>query len=267
MNNSLIADIQYKTLTTEYNIHYHYNHEIIYVTDGKCEMTVNGKQYTAEKDDIILICNLENHRTRIIAEPYERYVLMINPAEFGKKVSISRLTAMFKQRTSDFRHCLTMSGTEIKALFEKLEYEKNCGRAFSDELSLMYLKEILIAIIRKHESNFQKELNKTQEIILKAQSYIENNFASDIKIDELSDMFFINKYYFSHCFKDFSGISPKQYLTQVRLNNALKLLDNTELSISEITEQCGFSDINNFIRLFKAEFGNSPLKYRNRRTK
>ena len=257
-----VFDIKYKNMSTEYKVHYHYNHEILYIARGECEMTVNGKKYNAKANDAVLICNLENHSTKVTKSPYERYVLMINPTEFSKSVLLPQLNAMFKQRSSGFKHCLNMENTKIKALFEKLIKEKQIKDAFSSELSSMYLKEILIEILRKHESNFQKELNKTHEIIMNAQSFIENNYAYDIKIDNLAEIFFLNKYYFSHSFKEFSGMSPKQYLTQIRLTNALRMLKSTDLSVSEITSECGFSDINNFIRIFKREFGCPPSKYR-----
>lgn len=259
-------EIQYARSNSNYNIHYHYDHEIIYITRGKCEMTVNEKKYIAKSGDVILICNLENHRTEVLEEPYERYIVKIKPSELGNTLKSVRLTAMLKKRHESFSHCLKMDSPAFSLLFEKIQREKSekSEDEFSEELSKMYLKEIMINILRAYEENFPKELNKTDELIILAESYIDKNFSEDIKISELANKFFLNKYYFSHCFKEFSGMSPKQYLTQVRMNNALKLLKSTELTVSEAATSCGFSDVNNFIRLFKKSFGVTPKEYRSR---
>ncbi len=261
MDKSPGIDIVYKQHTTEYNVHYHYDHEIIYISDGECETTVNGKSYLAKKGDVVLICNLENHATHIIRKPYERYIITVSPLALNNALSDDRLCAMFKQRTEGFCHCLDMSHTDIHSLFERMYAEKQNPDAFSDELAVMYLRQIMISLYRNHNRNFPTELGKTHSAVLAAQRYMEKNFAEDIRIEELAKMSFMDKYYFSHAFKEFSGKSPKAYLTGVRLANAIKLISATGMSVSEVCEKSGFSDINNFIRLFKNTFGTTPSRY------
>lgn len=262
MKESLISYAQFKEHHAAYDVHYHYNHEILYITNGTCEIEVNDALYVAKKGDVLLVCNLENHSTKILEAPYSRYVLNINPAVFNKAIGNNQLIAMFKQRSNGFRHCLPMENTGLEQIFEKILLEKQNPGLFSESLCALYLKELLITIFRKHPENFQTDLDKTSETVLAIENYIDRHFQNDIRIDELAKQFFLNKYYLSHSFKTFSGVSPKQYLTQVRLNHAMHLLSETRLSVSEICEQCGFSDINNFIRIFKTHFSQTPGEYR-----
>lgn len=265
MQNTVITDIRYKTHSTEYHLHYHEHHEIVYVTAGKCTMQINDKLYFAQAGDLIVICNLDKHSTKITEYPYERYVLTVNSTAFEKQIPEIGLGIVFKQRGDNFYACLHMGDSQTENLFLNLMREKNTKDVFSTELSVMYLKELLISIIRKHPNRFAVENSKTAAVIMKAQTYMEKNFRESISIENLARKFYMNKYYFTHQFRDFAGVSPKQYLTRVRLRQAVHLAEHTDLSVTDITEQCGFSDVNNFIRIFKKEFGMPPMQYRNKK--
>ena len=92
--------------------------------------------------------------------------------------------------------------------------------------------------------------------------YVEAISGEEITVEKLAESVFLSPPDLSHSFKSFSGFSPKQYLTAVRLVNANKLLTTTNLSINEICRKAGFSDINNFIRTFKSFYGTTPKKFR-----
>lgn len=267
MKNAVITDVRYKTHSTEYHMHYHEHHEIVYVTAGKCTIQINDQQYFAQPGDLIVICNLDKHSTKITEYPYERYVLTIDSAAFEKQIPEIELGIVFKQRGDAFCACLHMGDSQTESIFLNLMKEKNTKDVFSAELSIMYLKELLISIVRKHQNLFTAEKSKTAAIIMKAQSYMEKSFRENICIENLARMFYTNKYYFTHQFRDFAGVSPKQYLTRVRLRQAVHLAEHTDLSVTDITEQCGFSDVNNFIRIFKKEFGMPPMQYRKEKHK
>lgn len=257
-----MLSISYKTKKTEYKVHYHNHHEILLITKGKCEMLVDGKPYIAKEGDAVLICNLENHSTKVLEEPYERYVLTVDPALFQTKIGDMRLVAMFKHRGKNFSHCLCTENTDSAYLFKRLFEEKQKRDSFSDQLCVSLLRTLLIDIFRANAKCFETNLDKTAETVLKIEGYIDANFRDELKMEEVAKLFYLNKYYFSHIFKEVTGLSPKQYLTTVRLNHAINLLSDKERSVSEICAECGFSDINNFIRLFKTKFGKTPGDFR-----
>ncbi len=103
--------------------------------------------------------------------------------------------------------------------------------------------------------NKMKDLNKIRE-------YIDANFAQEISLDNLSQIFFINKFYLTRLFKERYGVTINKYQTQVRITNAKKLLRFTDLSIEQISDKCGYNDANFFIRVFKNSEGMTPGKFR-----
>jgi AraC-like DNA-binding protein len=71
-------------------------------------------------------------------------------------------------------------------------------------------------------------------------------------------------YYFSSLFKKVFGLPPVQYLIQLRIDHAKRLLLDEERSISEIAELCGFCNINYFDKMFKEKSGFTPKDFRKR---
>lgn len=250
----------YKTKNTEYKVHYHPHHEVFYIKSGKCEMKINGTSYVASAGDLVLLCNLENHSTRILSEPFERYILTIDPVFLQENVKDIRLIAMFKHRSPSFSHVLEMKGAEF--YFEKMLFEQENKDGFSNEIMICLLKELLVSVFRSHAECFSQAPDLKTELALKIEAYIDENFKSPISIEELAKKFYLDKYYFSHSFKKITGLSPKQYLTNVRLHHAVNLITHTSFTVSKICSESGFSDLNNFIRLFKATFGKTPTQYR-----
>lgn len=92
--------------------------------------------------------------------------------------------------------------------------------------------------------------------------YIENNYRSQITVDDMIKDIPVSKYHFIRRFKRAMGITPYSYLTNYRINMSKKFLRSTDKTVSEIAEICGFLDTSNFIVHFKKHTGQKPLQYR-----
>ena len=92
--------------------------------------------------------------------------------------------------------------------------------------------------------------------------YIDKHFTEKITLDELAELFYINKFYLTRVFKEQFGMSISQYIMQLRITMAKRNLRFTTLSIEEIAAQCGLEDANYFSRVFRKVEGVSPGEYR-----
>lgn len=99
-------------------------------------------------------------------------------------------------------------------------------------------------------------------MISKAVNWIKSNYASDISLSELCEMLQITQSHFSRSFRREIGISPIEYLSNVRLEHAMQLLTTTNLSINEIAVLSGFSNGNYFAKAFKRKLGFTPSDYK-----
>jgi AraC-like DNA-binding protein len=98
--------------------------------------------------------------------------------------------------------------------------------------------------------------------ITRAVKYINENIFSDIGIDEIAAYISISKYHFCRCFKAAMGITVMEYILKTRIMLAKRMLEEGELSVSEISSRCAFSSVSYFCRVFKLETGLSPREYR-----
>ncbi len=96
--------------------------------------------------------------------------------------------------------------------------------------------------------------------------YIENNFC-DVELDntKLSQVCGLSESHFRKLFRESRGVSPKQYILEVRIKKAKILLRETHKSITVISDECGFASVYHFCRAFKGICSCTPTEYRSRR--
>lgn len=82
------------------------------------------------------------------------------------------------------------------------------------------------------------------------------------ELSELAANARLSPYHFLRCFEDLTGTTPRQYVLRTRLRRAAIRMKQTSTRIIEIALECGFGDVSNFNRAFRAEFGMSPRRYR-----
>ena len=108
----------------------------------------------------------------------------------------------------------------------------------------------------------KKNMSSARADITELQKYIEENFACELGIDDFMSRTNLSRHYLIHMFKDHTGISPCRYMHMCRISASQKLLTDTDLSVSQISEAVGYGSAAVFIRHFK-DFNNiTPQKYR-----
>ncbi|SFG33677.1 AraC family transcriptional regulator [Prevotella sp. KH2C16] len=98
--------------------------------------------------------------------------------------------------------------------------------------------------------------------ILKIKNYISQNYMNDLKLKTMADMAYMSESAFSRFFKLHTGRTLSDYIIDIRIGNAARLLIDTTQSISEISFKCGYNNISNFNRIFKRKKGCSPSDFR-----
>jgi two-component system response regulator YesN len=143
--------------------------------------------------------------------------------------------------------------TEDRPLLESL----SAYRSF-DELVEGVIR--LIEQIRGHIA--EKTGNKELMQLVQVKNYIDEHYAENITLESVSALVYMNPYYFSSFFKKHTGENFKQYVTEVRMKNALKLLMQTDLMVYEIADRVGYNNARHFSDMFKKRFGKLPQEYK-----
>ena len=127
------------------------------------------------------------------------------------------------------------------------------------------LKELLIRLVQSQylhqisKDSFENSNAGRLQFIL---DYIRNHITDKILVDDLSVKAHMNRSAFFRMFKEQFGITPVEYITRERVKLAKHLLSDSTLSITEISWQSGFTDVNYFVRLFRKTEGVTPGAYR-----
>ena len=103
---------------------------------------------------------------------------------------------------------------------------------------------------------------KHSDVVFKITNYIKKNCNEKLTLDTLAREVYLSKSYLSSIFKEETGISLTDYITNVRIEKSKKLLTREGIAISEIAMLCGFKDQSYFSKVFKKETGISPKKFR-----
>lgn len=112
-------------------------------------------------------------------------------------------------------------------------------------------------------NSFHNVVSKKNEMrINKVCLYIQNNFYTKISLKEVADLIFLTESNFCKFFKKATGKTYSDYLNELRINEACRLLVQTEKSINQISFECGFESLSYFNRVFLSKKEMTPSKYR-----
>ncbi len=100
------------------------------------------------------------------------------------------------------------------------------------------------------------------DAIIKSKEFIKNHYNENITLESVAKNVFMNPFYFSTFFKKHTNKNFKEYLNEIRLQNAVRLLMSTNLRPSEIAEKTGFKSSRSMNKLFQETYGKMPNEYR-----
>lgn len=130
-------------------------------------------------------------------------------------------------------------------------------RNLLSEIWLLLLEEI-----KNADNSIFHAPQKNQDRILTMIAFIQENFAEKLTLEEIADSAAVSTRECLRCFKAAIHQSPMDYLIEYRVRSAKKLLETTELSITDIALQCGFNSNSYFTKLFHRICGKTPNAYR-----
>ncbi|PFA69531.1 DNA-binding response regulator [Bacillus sp. AFS015802] len=118
----------------------------------------------------------------------------------------------------------------------------------------------LIHILSK--SKYQREKNNMQQI----EEYLQQHYQEDINLQDIADRFYLSREYISRKFKQDHGSTITDYVTNIRMEKAKKLLENPYLKIYEVAYGVGYGNEKYFSKVFKKHAGVTPNEYRHAQT-
>ena len=259
--NTLVKAAYFSGNIQAQNAHYHDCHQIILIVKGDIRYTINDIRYNASRGDIVITSRYEKHSVQILSKEYERYVLHLSP--FANSAS-NRLYALLSNRPSGFKNILNASDylEDFIHIFKSITNENHENQLLTSEMLESLIHQLLIMVYRlaPQTTNFFDDTNF--KMVSDIQKRFEEAYQEQYTLDALSKEYHISISSLSHQFKNVTGVAVMNYLLSCRIASAKKYLAETNISIGEIVDNCGFSDVNNFCRTFKKINGLTPSAFR-----
>jgi transcriptional regulator GlxA family with amidase domain len=141
---------------------------------------------------------------------------------------------------------------------------------YDRQTAIFCAKVFQIEIDRQSQSAFTiftGQKTHGDEVVRKAQAYIEANIAEKISMESLCDTLAVGRRNFDRRFIKATGNTPLEYLQRVKIESAKKAFENTRKTINEVMYDVGYSDVKAFREIFRKITGMSPLEYRSKYNK
>lgn len=247
----------------------HYDKDLIieFYRKGEASLRIEGNLYDVGEGDVVILNPDEMHISERKDDCYmEKIVLHISEgllSQFGadRQVFYEKIARKAKGRgnliSADTAKKLGISDKINKCLELATE-----GGAEAEVLLSCKAVELLFELSKllenSPEENADALSNKTVSKII---DYINRHYSEEVTLDTLAERFHFSKYYISHLFKDFAGISPYDYLIARRLYVCNNLIRGGS-SVKEASFAVGFSNYSNFYRLYKKHFKITPQQFK-----
>ncbi|MBS5307386.1 helix-turn-helix domain-containing protein [Clostridium sp.] len=249
----------------EYPIHWHNSIEILYVLRGSINVTIDTDSFEVLEKELEIINVDESHRI-YSDEDNKVLIFHIDPYFFEKYYKDINNIFFYTNSTDDG----AQEGEEydlLRNFLAKLLCEAVQKIDDYDKEIESILIDLLYHLINNfHYLTYEKEelKEKTEQLARyhRISKYIFNNYDSNITLQEIAKKEFLSPHYLSHEIKYATGYSFTDLVNQTRVEESVKLLLDSDLSISDISDEVGFSHVRYLNKNFKNYYGCTPLQYR-----
>lgn len=251
--------------------HFHNQYEIFYIIEGERQFFFNNRQYSAKSGDLILIdTNLIHMTTSVSSDDhgYNRVILYIDykkMQEYDKKHPGLQLVRFFHENYGVY-HLTENQQREFLTLYHDLRVfmtKKVRNYEIGVELNVLAWLHKLTYQLSKEETNLPASSDSARyKTVYAVADYLSENCEKNISLDALAEHFFLSKYYLCRIFKEVTNYKITEYVNIHRIRKATHLLEDTSMSVSDISVQLGFESLTYFEKIFKTYMVLSPLRYR-----
>ncbi|MDO5410176.1 MAG: helix-turn-helix domain-containing protein [Lachnospiraceae bacterium] len=265
----------------EVKYHWHEEIEIMFLQKGDFLVEINMVQYELSAPCICVINSGELHALQTVSEEYTENAIVFHP----RLLAFQEADQMQEQIIDVLiENCLQLpriirpSDTIWNVVFHEYicmeqAFLRDSKRIEQDQLladtavSQLVVKASLLKILASFQTAALLQVRPVREdirvfYVKAALSYIHEHYKEKIYIRDLASQAGLNEQYFCRLFRKVIRMSPVEYMNSYRMKKAIALLEQSELSVTEVAYECGFHDMGGFIREFKKMTETTPLQYR-----
>lgn len=253
-------------------LHYHPEMQLIYILEGTGDLFAGDSFVSYEPGNLFLI------------GPNQSHVFKSDPIYFdeAKRLECKTISIFFHEKSLGKGFFSIEETSEIRSLLERsgrgIQFNSHVAESVGDRIlelldldgfdRLLEILSILNDLSASKDfdylatiSNQVPASDQKNKKVNKVINYIIDNFHKDIKLEDVAKVANYSQAAFCHFFKQHTQKTFVQFLIELRVSNACKMLRNSDFNISQICYECGFNNVSNFNRQFKKITGLCPSAY------
>lgn len=231
--------------------------QLLYISKGMAHFNIMNEMYTVPEGSLVIYRPHEAQRYF--------YNLSENPEIYW--IHFSGVDIENHMNNMGFRDIPWYNigvKSEYINIFDKIIKELQVRRDHFFELSNLYALELL-SLMSRHMSEASLSIHVTNEQIQNVIELINKNSSEQQSVKDYAKLCNMSTCWFIHCFKAYTGMTPQQYITDIRITKAKELLSDSSFNITEIASIVGYDNPFYFSRIFKKNTNLSPRDYKNKR--
>lgn len=236
--------------------HFHEWYELFFVLDGNLSFTINNIRYDIAQGGLVLVPPKSAHNVIYNSENIKRTLMYFTKDYISsllvEKMKLIYANPVYISKPEEYDHILS--------IINKLTSEHAEPDEFSFKLCKNLICEILLCFIRGDQVTIKKETNDL--MIDAAKRYIKAHYTSHIALQDISEHIDVSPAHLSRKFKQIMNMTVSDYIRMIRIEHAKVLLIETNYTMTQIAEQCGFNECTYFSYVFNKIVKTSPLKFR-----
>ena len=251
----------------EFLHHYHDCYELYYLYAGERYYFIQDKTYHVTPGAMVLIHPGEIHSTGNLGNfGFDRMLIHFSRDLLDDFLALDPSVDPYRSLEEEV-HLISLNPQEqtfVETLLHTMEQEYQKSNRENTYIKLTLLQ--LLLFINRCKPTPQDaaltEIGSTQKTMFEILGYINNNYSEDLTLETVSEKYFLSIYYFSRTFREVTGFHFTEYVNNVRIKEAKKLLLTSSQSINAISTAVGFHSSTHFGRVFKQITGCSPSAYK-----
>lgn len=234
--------------------HWHEHIELHYILSGTMEGELDQRKYVVRAGDLAVFNGNVLH-SGFCTKELNALVIIFRMEDLARELADRNI--VFQEIISQDAFIRELM-TDIYEEYERKEigYWLVCKGKILQLISYL-TRNFARAMLTEKES--MKHMKKLERLNMVRQ-YIERHYTETITNRELAELIHLSEDRFNHLFKECMGVSPLQYMNEIRLDKAMHLLKSGRCGAAEAAEMVGFSDYNYFGRIFRRKFGVTPTQ-------
>lgn len=267
--------------------HVHETIELHFIIEGQRLMFVDRETYRLSPHSAIVVNHNLIHKTSTapgFPPDHHNFILQLDRSRFDQILRVAGLRG-FDDFGERFNGVATFNESEWQLIlsviseFKAMCEEDKMGAAVSmeDAHAFLYLQALELASIfaKARRRLLHAELEANQKVVPETvvktgvhqkvhevALYLQTHIHESVSLEELAQRFFMSRSYLTRSFRNVTGFSVVEYMTYIRIQKAQQLLRESDRSITEIADLCGFGNITYFEKVFKTTTGHTPVQYR-----